>query len=66
VEHVARMGEVGNAHKIFLLENLGLDGKVVLEWMLGKCARRYGMVDLAEDRDHWRAVVNTVMNLRVL
>jgi hypothetical protein len=24
-----------------------------------------GWIDLAEDRDHWRAVVNTVMNLRV-
>jgi hypothetical protein len=23
-------------------------------------------IDLAEDRDQWRALVNTVMNLRVL
>jgi hypothetical protein len=22
-------------------------------------------IDLAEDRDHWRALVNTVMNIRV-
>jgi hypothetical protein len=22
-------------------------------------------IDLAQDRDHWRAVVNTVMNLQV-
>jgi hypothetical protein len=24
-----------------------------------------GWIDLAEDRDRWRALVNTVMNLRV-
>jgi hypothetical protein len=24
-----------------------------------------GWIDLARDRDHWRALVNTVMNLRV-
>jgi hypothetical protein len=23
------------------------------------------LIDLAEDRDHWRALVSTVMNLRV-
>jgi hypothetical protein len=25
-----------------------------------------GWIDLAQGRDHWRALVNTVMNLRVL
>jgi hypothetical protein len=33
------------------LGEIGWDG---VEW-----------VDLAQDRDHWRALVNTVMNLRV-
>jgi hypothetical protein len=38
-------------HKRCLLREIGWDG---VDW-----------VDLAQDRDHWRALVNTVMNLRV-
>jgi hypothetical protein len=33
------------------LRDIGLDG---MDW-----------IDLAQDRDQWRALVNTVMNLRV-
>jgi hypothetical protein len=33
------------------LREIGLDG---MDW-----------IDLAQDRDHWRDLVNTVMNLRV-
>jgi hypothetical protein len=34
VGHVARMGETINT--IFLLEDLGVDEKIILEWILGK------------------------------
>jgi hypothetical protein len=46
------------------LEDLEVDGKILLERILGK----YDGVDwihLAEDRDQWRILKNTVMNLRV-
>jgi hypothetical protein len=72
--HVARMGETRNAYRIFVgkpegkravgrprrswvdnikidLREIGWDG---MDW-----------IDLAQDRDQWRALANTVMNLRV-
>jgi hypothetical protein len=56
-------------HKIFWLENLkgrnhledlGVDGRIILGWILGKWVWM-----VRTDRDQWRAPVNTVMNLRV-
>jgi hypothetical protein len=72
--HVARMGEKRNAYRILVgkpegkrplarprrrlvdnikmdLRELGWDG---MDW-----------IDLAQDRDYWMALVNTVMNLQV-
>jgi hypothetical protein len=48
------------------LEDPGVDGRIILKWIL----ERLGVggadwVDLAQDRDRWRALVNVVMNLRV-
>jgi hypothetical protein len=72
--HVARLGETRNAYRILVgkpegkrplgrprhgwvdnmkidLRKIGWDG---VDW-----------IDLAQNRDQWRALVNTVMNLRV-
>jgi hypothetical protein len=36
------------------------------EWILGRLIGGVKWIQLAESMDWWRAVVNTVMNLRVL
>jgi len=55
-------------HKQFLLvnpkgrdhsEDLSVDGKIILRWKI------VDWLYLSQDRDQWRAVVNTVMNLQV-
>jgi hypothetical protein len=72
--HVARMGEKRNAYRILV-------GKPEGKRPLGRPRRRWvdnikmdlreigwdGMdwIDLAQDRDEWKVLVNTVMNIRV-
>jgi hypothetical protein len=71
---VARLGEKRNAYRILV-------GKPEGERPLGRPRHRLedntkmdlreigwggmGWIDLAQGRDHWRALVNTVMSLRV-
>jgi hypothetical protein len=67
--HVARMREKRNAYRIFV-------GKPEGKRPLGRPRRRWvdnirmdlgevGWSDVAQDRNRWRALVNSVLNLRV-
>jgi hypothetical protein len=71
--HVARMGRKHrNAYKVLVGDSEGksplgrqeVGGWIILKWILD---RKGGMdwIDVAQDRDQWKALVNTAMNLLV-
>jgi hypothetical protein len=73
--HVARMVEGRNVYRVLVgkpegkyhLKDQGVDGRMGSKWTLERLI--WGGVEwihLAQVKDHWRAVVNAVMNLRVL
>jgi hypothetical protein len=72
--HVARMGErrgayralVGNLREGNHLKDSDVNGRIILKWIFERL-EWVGLdwIDLAQDRDRWRALLNMVMNLRV-
>ena len=47
------------------MEDLSVDGKIMLKWIFETLEGGIDWIDLAKDRYRWRAVLNAVMNLRV-
>jgi hypothetical protein len=47
------------------LKDPGVDGRIILKWILERLDGGMDWINLAEDRDRWRTVVNAVMDLRV-
>jgi hypothetical protein len=45
------------------LEDPGVDGRIILGGSLGRGLRSMDWIDLAQDRDRWRTVVNAAMKL---
>jgi len=40
----------------------GVDGRIILRWILGSWLGGMDWIELAQDRDRWRVLVNAVMN----
>jgi hypothetical protein len=71
------MGEKRNAYRILVggkpegkrpLGRQGRSGRIIVRIRMDLREIGWGSmdwIDLAQDRDQWRALVNTVMNLRV-
>ena len=72
--HVARMGERRGVDRV-LWRNLrerdhlgdeGIDGRIILRWIFRNWdVGGIDWIELVQDRDRWRALVNAVMNIRV-
>jgi hypothetical protein len=67
------MGEGRGVYRILVwrpegrnhLGDPGVDGRIISKWILKTWDRGMDWTELAQDRDRWRVLVNTVMNLRV-
>jgi hypothetical protein len=75
VGHVAHMGDGRNVYRFLVgkpkeedhLKDQGMDGRMGSKWILGRLAGGgVEWIHLAQNRGHWWAFVNAVMNLRVL
>jgi len=56
---------VGNLRERDRLGDTGVDGRIILRWILGSWLGGMDWIELAQDRDRWWALLNAVMNLRV-
>jgi len=68
--HVLERGQVhtglwyGHLSERDQLDDLSLDVGLILKWILKKCDGGMDWIDLAQDSDRLRALVDEAMNLR--
>jgi hypothetical protein len=43
----------------------GVDGRIIVKWIFKKLYGGMDWIEMAQDRERWRALVNAVMNIRV-
>ena len=55
----------GNLREGSHLDDPGVDEKIILKRIFEKWNRGIDWIDLAQDRDRWRALVSAVMNLHI-
>jgi len=55
----------GNLRERDHLVDPGVDGRIILRWVLRKGWVGMDWIDVAQDRERWWALVNAVMNIRV-
>jgi hypothetical protein len=67
------MGEKRGAYRMLVgrpegrhhLGDPGVDGRIILKWIFKTWEGDMDWIELAQDRDRWRALVNTAMDLGV-
>ena len=57
----------GNMRERDYLEDTGIDGRIILKWILEIVMEGESMdrIDLPRDRERWKVLVKAVMNFRV-
>ena len=72
--HVGHVGERRGVYRVLvgkpegkrLLGSPDVDGRIILRWIFSKQDRGVDWIDLTQDRDRWRPLINAVINLWVL